>query len=56
MTSDVSKSEVNVLGEEWSDTNSFIEVVNEMIIPYCNNGNVLEIGIGGGRVDLSTIK
>jgi ubiquinone/menaquinone biosynthesis C-methylase UbiE len=25
-------------------------------VPYCNNGNVLEIGIGGGRVALSTIQ
>ena len=55
MTSDVNKQAVQVLGEEWSDTSSFQDVLKEMILPYCNNGNVLEIGIGGGRVALSTI-
>jgi len=44
------------LGEEWSDATSFQDVVKEMIIPYCKDANVIEIGVGGGRVALTTIE
>jgi len=42
-----------VLGEEWSDQESFLGVVSEYIIPFIpkiEGCHVLEIGVGGGRV------
>ena len=54
MTSDVSKEFVSVLGEEWSDNESFLQVCQEMILPYVE-GVCLEIGVGGGRVAKETV-
>ena len=40
-----------ILGEEWSDKESFEQVVIEFIKPFVSEkSKVLEIGIGGGRV------
>ncbi len=57
MISDVSQqakadSSCLILGEEWSDDTSFIQVFDEFISPYLQSskGRVLEIGVGGGRV------
>ena len=46
-------SENLILGQEWSDQSSFEKVVKDFIQPFCQNenaNNVLEIGVGGGRV------
>lgn len=48
MASDVNKTHVGILGEEWSDSQSFNQVMQEMILPYCQGTTVLEIGVGGG--------
>ena len=40
-----------VLGEEWSNKDSFEQVVRDFIKPYLSKDKkVLEIGVGGGRV------
>lgn len=44
-----------ILGEEWSDDASFLQVLDNFVIPYISavaerGSKVLEIGVGGGRV------
>mmetsp|Transcript_997 Transcript_997/g.1666 ORF Transcript_997/g.1666 Transcript_997/m.1666 type:complete len:167 (+) Transcript_997:289-789(+) len=40
-----------ILGDEWSDRESVLQVIKEFILPHLPEGaNAAEIGVGGGRI------
>mmetsp|Transcript_30511 Transcript_30511/g.78965 ORF Transcript_30511/g.78965 Transcript_30511/m.78965 type:complete len:316 (+) Transcript_30511:611-1558(+) len=41
---------IHRVGDEWSDVESFQEVLRDWILPHADNAIVAEIGSGGGRV------